>query len=136
MLVDLLAQLRGREEEREGVVVRLGQERDPAGSTDRAQPFEDVGGSETRLLDERAGDREAEPELRVMLEHAEEAVEGGPIAALGDPPEDVEVPVEVEVGTPRAQVEVTEPGESPRLVEVEVEDDLQGRIPSARIASR
>jgi hypothetical protein len=66
----------------------------------------------------------------------QDPVERGTVTAVGDPPEDLEVPFEVEVRTSGPEVEESEPGEPPGLVKVKIEDDLQIATPAARIASR
>ena len=118
------------------MVVRLREKGDLAGPTERAETVEDVGGREPRLLDERTGDGQAEPELRSGFDQAEEPVQRGSVGTLGDPLEDREIAVDIEVRPTRAEVEVAEPREPPGLVQMQIEDDLQIRIPSARIASR
>ncbi len=133
---DLLGELGRGDEEGERVVVRLRQEGDAPGPTERAKSFEDIRGDQTGLLDERPRDGEAEPELGVGPDKPQEPVERRPVASLGDPLEDPEVPVEVEVRAAGPEIEVAEPGEPPGLMEVEIQDDPQIGIPSARIASR
>ena len=71
----------------------------------------------------------------MLLERAVEPVERRSIAPFGDPPEDLEVPVDVEVRPTAPEVEETEPAETPGLVQVEVEDDLQRRSLRASLAS-
>ncbi len=71
----------------------------------------------------------------MLLQGAEEPVERRPVAPLGDPPKDAEVPVDVEVRTTAPEVEEAEPAETPGLVQMEVEDDLQGRSLRASLAS-
>jgi len=133
---DLFAELGRGNEEGERMIVRFGKERDPPRSVERAKPIDDVGSGEASLFEERPGEREAQAKLRELFERVLEAVEGRAIRALGDPLEDREVSVDIEVRATRAKVEESKPSEPPRLVKVEVEDDLQSRTPEARIASR
>jgi hypothetical protein len=133
---DLLGEFGRRNEERERMVVGLGQESNSTGATERADPLQDVRRRDTSLLDERAGDRDAEAELGAFLEKSREPVERRSVAPFGNPAEDREIPVLVEVRAARTEVQVAEPGQSPRLVQVEIQNDLQIRIPSVRIASR
>jgi len=133
---DFLAELGRRNEEGERMIVRFGEERHPPGSVERAKPFDNVRSGEAGLLEEGPGEREAEPELREFFEGALEAVECRAIGALGDPLEDREVPIDIEVRPAGAEVEESKPSEPPWLVKVEVENDLQNRTPEARIASR
>jgi len=88
------------------------------------------------LLEKCPRKRETEPELRELLERAVEPVERGSVGALRDPFEDRKVPLHVKIRTAGTEVKETKSSESPGLVEVEVEHDLQGRTPPARIASR
>jgi hypothetical protein len=133
---DLLAELGRGEEESEGVVVGLAEERDPAGPVQVPQSVDHIGGGHAGLFDERSGDREAEPEVGEIIEGPTETLESRSIRPLGDPLEDREVAVDVEVRFAGAEVREPESPEPPRLMEVEIEDDLQGRTPVPRIASR
>jgi hypothetical protein len=72
----------------------------------------------------------------VLLQGSQNPVEGRPVTAFGDPPEDREIALDIEVRATAAEVEVAEAGEPPRLVEMEIEDDLQTCLPWVRIASR
>ena len=132
----LFAQLGRRNQEREGMVVGLREQGNPTRPVQGPQPVDHIGGRQSSLLEERPGQGETEPELGEVIERSVEPVERGPVRALGDPLEDGEVTVDVKIRTPRAQVEEPEPTESPGLMEMEVEHDLQGRTPAARIASR
>lgn len=136
MQLDLFAQLGGRDEERERMVVRLGEQRDATGPVQRPQSVDDVGGGEASLLEKRSGDRKAESELGKLVEGAMKPVEGRSVRSLGDSPEDREVSVNVKVGPAGTEVEEPESSETPGLVEMEIENDLQGRPPLARIASK
>jgi len=118
------------------MIVRFRQEGDPTGLVERSKTLDDVRSGGPRLFEERSGDRQAESKLGELLEGTAQSVERGAVRALSDAAEDRQVAVDVEVRPAGAEVEKPEPAEAPRLVKVEVEDDLQGRTPGAPIASR
>lgn len=118
------------------MVVRLREQRNATGPVEVAETVDYVRGGEPGLLEKRPGDRKAEPELGKLIQRSLKAVERGPVRPLGDPAENRHVAVDVKVGAPRAEVQKPKSREPPGLVEVKVEDDLQGGTPAARIASR
>ena len=136
MQLHLLAELRWRHEEREGVVVGLREQRDPPGPMENTKSVDHIGGGETCLFEKRPRDGETQAKLGVLLERSAKSVEGRPIRPFRDPPEDGEVPVHVEVRAPRPEVEEPEPAETPGLMQVKIQDDLQGDSPFAPMASR
>ena len=117
------------------MIVRLGDEGDSAALPERADPVDDIRCGETRLLEERPRDRETESELGKLVEGAAEPVEGRAVRPLGDALEDRKVPVDVKVRPPRPQVQEAKTSEPPGLMEVEIENDLQGPRPPTPIAS-
>ncbi len=135
MQLDLLVELGWGKEKGEGVVVRLGDEGYLARPIELANAVEDLGRGQAGLLEEGPGDRETEAELRALARCPKEPVEGRKVAPVRDPPEDRQVAIDIKIRPSRTQVEVPEPGEPPRLVHVQVEDDLHRR-PATSIASR